>query len=179
MIPGQGDQSLYNPDIVFQFYDKSAVAKPGRGSGESIDTKEIGKFGVLATSKNMWRRKLSSNWVAPFKLDGQEWASVTHYLEAMKFKEEHPETYLTFTMGSKSKWSKDPLLAIAAGSKTGGELRDAAIGPDKSFTSERALEALNKAQKAKFEQAEGMKEILLATKDAKVDAVQKKSGSRA
>jgi predicted NAD-dependent protein-ADP-ribosyltransferase YbiA (DUF1768 family) len=168
VLPGQEDQSLYNPDTVFQFYDKSAVAKPGRGSGESIDVKDIGRFGSLATPKNMWRRKLSSNWVAAFKLDGQEWASVTHYMEGSKFKEEHPEIYLTFTMGSKSKWSKDPLLAIEAGSKTGGELRDAAIEPDKSFTSQRALEALNKAQKAKFEQAEGMKDILLGTKDARL-----------
>ena len=168
VLPGEEDKSLYNPDIVFQFYDKSAVAKPGRGSGESIDVKEIGRFGLLATPKNMWRRKLSANWVAPFKLDGQEWASVTHYAEAAKFKEEHPDTYLTFTMGSKSKWSKDPLLAIKAGSKTGGELRDAAIEPDKSFTSQKAAAALSSAQKAKFEQAEGMKEILLGTKDARL-----------
>jgi len=166
--PGQPDKSLYDADIVFQFYDKSAPAKPGRGSGESIDSKDIGKFGYLATPKNMWRRKLSSQWVAPFKLDDLDWASVTHYLEALKFKDAYPETYRKFSLDSKSKWSKDPKLAEKAATKSGGGLREDEAVPDKMLSPERIQEAYIRATRAKFEQVEGMKDLLLATKDAKL-----------
>ena len=166
--PGQQDKSLYDADIVFQFYDKSAPAKPGRGSGEKIDSKDIGKFGFLATPKNMWRRKLSSQWVAPFRLDDLEWASVTHYLEALKFKDSYPETYKKFSLDSKSKWSKDPKLAEKAATKSGGGVREDEGVPDKTLTPERIQEAYNTATRAKFEQVEGMKDLLLATKDAKL-----------
>lgn len=165
---------LISKTTVFQFYSKSSNAPaPGKGSGESISPHDIISFAGLGSIPE-WRRKLSNFWEAPFELDGHRWASVEHYYQASKFKENNPQFYLTFTLDGnpEGELSKDPVLAKAAGGKTGKfkkkEIRDKAIKIDPNFFGGRHKEAMKSAQMAKFSQNKDLKDLLLATKDAKL-----------
>jgi predicted NAD-dependent protein-ADP-ribosyltransferase YbiA (DUF1768 family) len=165
---------LYDPSTVFQFYSKSSNAPlPGKGAGESINDKNKTKYSELATVPE-WRRKLSNFWVEPFKLDGHIWASVEHYYQASKFKEGNPDFYLSFSLDGNpdGELAKNPKMAKGAGGKTGkyeGKIvRDKKIQIDEGFFNGKHLENMKKAQMAKFSQNVALKEMLLATKDAKL-----------
>ena len=81
------------------------------------------------------------------------------------------EFYKLFTMGSNSEISKDPALAKAAGGKTGKykgkRLRDSNIKPDENYMDRRS-EVFEKANFAKYSQNPELKEMLLATNNAKL-----------
>ena len=74
-------------------------------------------------------------------------------------------------MESSSDISKDPELAKAAGGKTGKkgtqQLRDKKILMDKDFDKQSKV-VMEKAMYAKFTQHEELKDLLIATKDAKL-----------
>jgi predicted NAD-dependent protein-ADP-ribosyltransferase YbiA (DUF1768 family) len=165
---------LYIPDIVFQFYAKSNPnALPGTGAGEKIPETEKIHFHKL-TSFDNWRRKLSNFWNEPFMLDGHTWQSVEHYYQGSKFKNNNREFYLKFSLDSRSELSSDPVIAKAAGSKSGKFANRAAVRPpnisiDPDFfnhgRSEREMES---AMFAKFSQNKNLKDMLLATRNAKL-----------
>ena len=116
-----------------------------------------------------WRRKLSNFWDKnPMEIDGKQWKSVEHYYQASKFKKEHPEFYASFSLDSGSDLSEDPLMAKGAGGKNGkfkgSQLRPVALKMDKDFfETERNLEEMNKALKAKFTQHSDLKQLLKDT----------------
>ena len=108
-----------------------------------------------------WRKVLSNFYIDPFEKDGKTWNTVEHLYQGSKFKEGNPEFYEQFSLGSGSVFSENPVLAKAAGGKTGtaklpGEskrtrLRPKTVTADDSFWGQKN-EIMKAALLAKFTQ---------------------------
>ena len=158
---------LYNNGTIFQFYNKSVDKPPGKGTGETIDSVE--EYKDLKQILD-WRRKLDNLWVEPFTLDGHKWNSVEHYYQGSKYKRDHPDVYLQFSLDSGSSLSKDPTLAkepqmVKEAKEAKSRNRKVKIDEDFNKRSEREMET---AQYAKFSQNKDLKTLLLETKKAKL-----------
>jgi len=162
-----------DPHVVFQFYAHAADKSAGRGAGEKIDA--IGRkldFTELAPKGEFsnWRRKLDDRWIhadMPFELDGQRWNSVEHYVQAGKFKHEHPDFYAKFTADSKSKLSTDDSMATIAGSpKAPANIRPATVVIDPNYSDTTEKTARTAAINAKFTQIPHFTKLLMATRNA-------------
>ena len=171
--------SLYDPNTVF-VYDINSNKKnfPGRANGETIENKEtIRNYASLHNFEN-WRQKLDNDYFSLFTLDNLKWNSVTHYLEACKFKKSNKDFYILFSANSNSKISKNIDMAKAAGSKSGmfekKIIRPSNINFNEEEYNKSKNNCLEKALYAKFNQNELLKEVLLQTKDAKL--IKKSSG---
>ena len=172
IIEIEADKSLFDDDIVFQFYSKSNDKPlPGKGNGEKIPPDKVKDFSELSQIVS-WRKKLSNFWDEnEMQIDGKKWKSVEHYYQASKFVEGNPEFYAQFSLDSGSELSKDVAMANAAGGKTGRlgaiVLRDKTIKMDKDF--EKNSEAImEKAQYIKFSENQGLKNLLKLTGKAKL-----------
>lgn len=159
---------LYDPNIVFMFYNKSQNKPlPGNGSGEKITKDKIIVFRELNKMKD-WRKKLDDEWSAPFVVDNHRWLSIEHYYQGSKFRKGFPDFYLNFSLDSESDISKDVSLAKKAGSKKPDDTRAKNITLDPDFYGERSLEERELAMRSKFEQNLDLKELLIATYPAKL-----------
>lgn len=161
------DLQLHNETDVLQFYDGAATKPiPGKGSGEELGPEGSVKFSQLVGD---WRKILSHGYVKPFKLDGHIWNSVTHYVEAQKFKN-NSEFYSEFTRESGSELSQNVDMAKAAGAgkkyKT-KQIIPKGIKPNDDWDEEKESDVLTKALEAKFSNQE-LADVLKATKDAKL-----------
>jgi predicted NAD-dependent protein-ADP-ribosyltransferase YbiA (DUF1768 family) len=171
---------LYDPEIVFMFHSKSEkTAKPGKGSNEKIPKSKSTEFIALGKTDD-WRRKLDDSWdKAQFSIDSIRWASVEHYYQGSKFRKGFPDFYRQFSLDSDSEISKDVEMAKMAGSisgqfkKKGAKeaviLRPKSIVIDPDFYGQkRNLVERELAVRTKFAQNEDLKQLLIATKKAKL-----------
>jgi hypothetical protein len=174
---------LYDKSTIFRFYSKSTDKPlPGHGAGETIGVEGDVAYEELAKIPQ-WRKKLSNFWSAEFTLDGHRWLSVEHYYQGSKFKKNNKEFYIQFSLDSPdSSIAKDAGLAKSAGGKTGkykGELvrpKNVKIDPDffmilsgSKYT--RGEIDMEDAMRAKFTQHPELKQLLLATKNAKLEHI--------
>ena len=163
----------FDPKIVFMFHGKAdKTSKPGKGSNEKIPTEERGNFVKLGRVAD-WRRKLDDSWNdALFTVDGKKWGSVEHYYQGAKFKNGFPDFSLQFSLDSDSEISKSVDLAVAAGGPTGKMkskiLRPVSVKIDPNFYGDRSAKERENALTAKFSQNEDLKQMLLATRNAKL-----------
>tara|TARA_Y100000591_G_C21853056_1_gene712940 strand:+ start:5787 stop:8036 length:2250 start_codon:yes stop_codon:yes gene_type:complete len=179
--PTPEDENLFNDNTIFVFYSKSANKKPGKGKGETIPDDRLIEFNELAKMKD-WRKVLSNFYMKPkrdgevvplFELDGLKWASVEHYYHANKFKKNHPDYYRLFSIDSGSQIMDDPKKALGAGGKTGKvsgkKFRPKNVVMDEDFFDDNNNEEImEKGQMAKYQQDDISRQVLLATKDAKL-----------
>ena len=166
------DTGLVTPE--FRFFSVSANNPPGKGKKEIISDDDIDKFNELSRYSG-WRRMLSNFYTNPevdgnieplFELDDLKWASVEHYYQANKFKNNHPDFYRQFSLDSDSDLSKSANEAQSSGKKNG---KGAKLGKimDENFNSLKDIVMYN-AMKAKFSQNIELKNMLLSTINAKL-----------
>ena len=158
----------YDEDTVFVFYSKSTDAAPGKGANEKIPDEKREMYADLDKIPD-WRKKLSNFWIQPFYKQGFVWASVEHYYQASKFKMENNDFYKQFSLDKGTALSKDPLLAKVTGGKDlKHKYRPRDIAIDSNFFPKRAQQEMFRAQHAKFTQNADLKQLLKATKKAKL-----------
>jgi len=174
------NQELYDEDTVFMFHQHSEIHKnAGEGSGEKIPMAKKLEYSNLKKTVP-WRRMLDDTWASDIVIrtvDGKEWKSVEHYVQASKFKNGFPDFYHSFSVQANSELSEDVDYAKAAGesgklkkktddgkSKT-IVLRPKNVHPDENYNEE---EERRTAIGLKFSQNEDVKQILLATRRAKL-----------
>jgi len=169
------DNALFTDDTVFTFYIRSADVKPGKGTSERISVNDQIKFENLNKIKH-WRRILSNFYmksendeVLPlFKDNEYSWASAEHYFQAQKFKK-IPEYYKLFALESETELSKSAKYAKEVGEK--GKLNNKKYIPNEVYSmkddtnQEINMEA---AQRMKYNQDPLSKEVLMETKNAKL-----------
>lgn len=164
-ITDEETTKLYNDDIVFQIYPKSNDKPlPGKGSGERIP-KDDKRFGELNKIMN-WRKKLANSWEEPFELDGYNWTSIEHYINANKFLS-NSDFYKNFTIEKGTPISKSVEMAIDAGDDKKSKLRPKDVNIDDDYELNKS-NILEKGLFAKFSQSVSLKTLLLETKDAKI-----------
>ena len=207
LLEEREQEGLYNNDTVFKFYSRSANDKPGKGKaggGETVSQESIGEFSELE-SIPQWRKVLSNfhtnkdgnGDVIPLFTSEEKlgegntnvllWASVEHWYHAHKFKKNNPEYFKLFTMNSKSDISIDPRRALGAGGRTGyikndaGKrvlFRDASITMDDDFFNGYHKDIMEQGQRLKYNQDKLSKQVLLATKDAKLVHLETRRGQK-
>jgi predicted NAD-dependent protein-ADP-ribosyltransferase YbiA (DUF1768 family) len=123
-----------------------------------------------------------------FELNGFYWMSVEHYINAIKFIDEHPKYYESFALAAvgeernivtASELAKDVQLAQFIGNKPAGTLfkgkengdlkgyyRKKTIQIDATYNEEKASSFLYNALFSKFTQNPSFKKVLLATNDS-------------
>jgi len=158
-----GKKKIWDDDIKLYFYSNSSDVLPGEAPGEKIPKDKIKSFSKLSKIKN-WRKKLDNFWVQPFILDDKMWASVEHYYQGSKFKNDNPKFYEKFSMDSKSSLSKNPLKAKEIGENK--NKRPAKVNIDKNYNNKIGNINMYTAQEAKFKQHEDLANLLLATNNA-------------
>jgi predicted NAD-dependent protein-ADP-ribosyltransferase YbiA (DUF1768 family) len=163
-------RDTFDRDTTFMYYHRSSpTPKAGKGSNEMIPDSKIGDYSQLNTKGNKdWRKKLDDYWMAEFTIDGIKWASVEHYYQSSKFKKSNPDFTKLFSIDSGSEISKDVDLARQAGSKPANKLRPSNIKIDADFYGGRNELERERAIYAKFTQNIDLRNILLATKKAKL-----------
>ena len=168
------DNMLYDKNgAVLQIYSKSNPEPfPCKGSGENVGNSQLIDFIRLDSVHDDWRRKLSNYWRQKFNIDGKDWNSVEHYYQACKFKDHYPSYFNKFSLNSGSELSNIPEMAKAAGSVSGvyegRKIRPDNIKIDPNYFNGKNKEALLKGLRAKFRDNNDLKEILMDTKDAKL-----------
>ena len=164
--------NLFDNEIVFVIHPKIGKnLAPGKANGDALPVSKKREF-VDLTKITEWRNKLTDFWKQEFILDGHRWISVETYVQASRYKSNNREFYIQFSLDSDTKISRDPELAKTvseskSGMIKGEQLRPKNVKPDPEFEKRKNKEHYD-AIFAKFNQNVDLKNVLLATKDAKL-----------
>jgi len=197
-----GIMRKYDGVKILIYCPSSHKKMPGTVRGEIMPFEKKIEYMLLSTINN-WRCILDNNWVGTdadergllkayqYELNGYYWASIQHYIQACKFKEEHPEYYSKFALGvlgsdimievmdrHTNEMSKNVELAIFLGTKSAGKLfkgehgggngykREKSIQIDKSYNEQSESRNLKDALYAKFSQNPTYKKVLISTNNS-------------
>ena len=185
------DKGLITPISSSKTHSLTASATTNKHMYRLITYKTHGIFAfsevpydikLLITTKCLESQSGSFCMIPQFKLfqkelgiriDNNGMQSVEHYYQGSKFKNNNREFYLKFSLDSRSELSSDPMIAKAAGSKNGkmngAFIRPSNITVDPDFFSHgRGEREMSDAIYAKFSQNKNLKDMLLATRNAKL-----------
>jgi predicted NAD-dependent protein-ADP-ribosyltransferase YbiA (DUF1768 family) len=192
-------QRLNDGVRLFIYCSSSSSKTPGKIAGEVMPENQKHKYIELKGIPN-WRCILDNSYDGTdldseenkkpyqFELNGFYWMSVEHYINAIKFIDEHPKYYESFALAAvgeerdivtASDLAKDVQLAQFIGNKPAGTLfkgkengdlkgyyRKTSIQIDTTYNEEKASTALYNALFSKFTQNPSFKKVLLATNDS-------------
>jgi ribA/ribD-fused uncharacterized protein len=154
-------KELEKPETsVFVFYSKSADKKPGKGAGETVLASD--DFSELSTIPN-WRKVLSNFHYEPFEWKGREWSCIEEAFQASKFGPENFEAFQTEVRERSENLEEDAGI-------TSQKLRKWKVlsGPKLEEWNKKSRKVMKDIAKAKYEQSEFARMVLLATKNAKL-----------
>jgi len=169
----------YSDSIIIQIYSKSKHEKVGEGSGESIKPE-------LKTSKNVlelnnkkkypeWRKKLDNDYLVPnLVIDGNNWASVKHYMFGSRFKE-LVDLYSKFMKNGEVGTNSEDALKLYNSNIVKKSVKSVILNDEEFKKIESGL--LEKALYSKFTQNDELREILLLTGDALINAFKQTKGA--
>jgi hypothetical protein len=169
----------YSDSIIIQIYSKSKHEKVGEGSGESIKPE-------LKTSKNVlelnnkkkypdWRRKIDNDYLVPnLVIDGNNWASVKHYMLGSRFKE-LVDLYSKFMKNGDVGTNSDDALKLYNSNIVKKSIKNVILNDEEFKKIESSL--LEKALYSKFTQNDELREILLLTGDALINVFKQTKGA--
>jgi predicted NAD-dependent protein-ADP-ribosyltransferase YbiA (DUF1768 family) len=169
----------YSDSIIIQIYSKSKHEKVGEGSGESIKPE-------LKTSKNVlelnnkkkypdWRRKIDNDYLVPnLVIDGNNWASVKHYILGSRFKE-LVDLYSKFMKNGDVGTNSDDALKLYNSNIVKKSVKNVILNDEEFKKIESSL--LEKALYSKFTQNDEVREILLLTGDALINVFKQTKGA--
>jgi predicted NAD-dependent protein-ADP-ribosyltransferase YbiA (DUF1768 family) len=169
----------YSDSIIIQIYSKSKHEKVGEGSGESIKPE-------LKTSKNVlelnnkkkypdWRRKIDNDYLVPnLVIDGNNWASVKHYMLGSRFKE-LVDLYSKFMKNGDVGTNSEDALKLYNSNIVKKSVKNVILNDEEFKKIESGL--LEKALYSKFTQNDELREILLLTGDALINVFKQTKGT--
>ena len=203
-ITSSGIMRKYDGVKINIYCHSSREKFPGKIRGETIPFDEnMIEYTILSSIKN-WRCILDNNWTGTdvnekgslksyqFELNGYYWASVQHYVQACKFREDNLAYYTKFALGTSESdiylnnmngkdLSNNVELAIFIGTKSPGKLfkgtstgelkgyqRDKKIQIDRIYNEDIEARNLKDALYAKFSQNPTFKKILISTRNSQL-----------
>ena len=169
----------YDENVVIQFYNKSIDKKLGEGTGETILKEYKTLSNILKLNKiKGWRKKLDNNWIVEnLYVDGSNFSSVQHYLFALRFNN-IKEIF--------NKFLKDNPHPAGNNLEDAKKLYDTILKDKKSYNysfinNSEYQDILYKNKKkilySKFNQNQELLEILLLTKDYKLNLYKPRYGA--
>lgn len=185
-----GANELFDPDSRLVFHSKSDKSvKPGKADGEKIKSADKSKYAKLGSgSSNDWRKMLDDDWSkTSIIIDSRKWASVTHYMQGVKYKKTHPDVYLMFSLDTDdksdlatnvktarafkglAKESKEPESSdtgTKSKKKKPADKKVQIVAPDLDFDEKREEEERGKALEAKFLDNADLRRVLKMTQNA-------------
>jgi len=169
----------YSDSIIIQIYSKSKHEKVGEGSGESIkpELKTLKNVLELNNKKKYpeWRRKIDNDYLVPnLVIDGNNWASVKHYMLGSRFKE-LVDLYSKFMKNGDVGTNSDDALKLYNSNIVKKSVKSVILNDEEFKKIESGL--LEKAQYSKFTQNDELREILLLTGDALINGFKQTKGA--
>jgi hypothetical protein len=169
----------YSDSIIIQIYSKSKHEKVGEGSGEFIKPE-------LKTSKNVlelnnkkkypeWRKKIDNDYLVPnLVIDGNNWASVKHYILGSRFKE-LVDLYSKFMKNGEVGTNSEDAVKLYNSNIVKKSVKTVILNDEEFKKLESSL--LEKALYSKFTQNDELREILLLTGDALINVFKQSKGA--